>query len=107
MLAKQESDCNVKNALNFALLEDFDHLYRYSNLLDYEYGVCPEKLVGGYTEIMFSSPGLRFPSTDIRKILFFHHIQNCEATVQTKLNIGIITAAEQQTMNYYMNGVFV
>ena len=31
-LAKHESDCNVKNALDFALLEDFDHLYRYSNL---------------------------------------------------------------------------
>ena len=37
VLAKQETDCNVKNALNVALLEDFDHLYRYSNLLDYEY----------------------------------------------------------------------
>ena len=31
VLAKQESNCNVKNALNFALLEDFDHLYRYAN----------------------------------------------------------------------------
>ncbi len=101
VLAKQESDCNVKNALNFALLEDFDHLYRYSNLLDYEYGVCPEKLVGGYTEIMPARPTIsehRYPKDSI-----FHHIQNCEATVQTKLNIGIITAAEQQTMNYYMN----
>ena len=64
VLAKQESDCNVKNALNFALLEDFDHLYRYSNLLDYEYGVCPEKLVGGYTEIMPARPTIsehRYP----------------------------------------------
>ncbi|MBO5093193.1 MAG: hypothetical protein J6C33_02420 [Lachnospiraceae bacterium] len=100
-LAKQESDCNVKNALNFALLEDFDHLYRYSNLLDYEYGVCPEKLVGGYTEITPARPTIsehRYPTDSI-----FHHIENREATVQTKLNVGIITAAEQQTMNYYMN----
>ncbi len=100
VLAKQESDCNVKNALNFALLEDFDHLYRYSNLLDYEYGGCPERLVGGYTEIMPARPTIsehRHPKDSI-----FHHIGK-DASVQTKLNVGIITAAEQQTMNYYMN----
>ena len=33
-LAKKERDCNVKKALDFALLEDFDHLYRYSDLLE-------------------------------------------------------------------------
>lgn len=101
VLAKQECDCNVKNALNFALLEDFDHLYRYSNLLDYEYGICPERLVGGYTEITPARPTIsehRYPKDSI-----FHHICNQEATVQTKLNINTITAAEQQTMNYYMN----
>lgn len=101
VLAKQESDCNVKNALNFALLEDFDHLYRYSNLLDYEYGICPEKLVGGYTEITPARPTIsehRYPKDSI-----FSSIQNSKADLQTKLNVGIITAAEQQTMNYYMN----
>lgn len=100
VLAKQETDCNVKNALNFALLEDFDHLYRYSNLLDYEYGICPERLVGGYTEIMPARPTIaehRYPKDSI-----FCHITE-EAGLQTKLNVGIITAAEQQTMNYYMN----
>lgn len=101
VLAKQETDCNVKNALNVALLEDFDHLYRYSNLLDYEYGICPEKLVGGYTEITPARPTIsehRHPKDSI-----FNHIHNDMAAVQTKLNVGIITAAEQQTMNYYMN----
>ena len=33
-LARRELDCNVKTALDFALLEDFDHLYRYANLLE-------------------------------------------------------------------------
>ena len=101
VLAKQENDCNVKNALNFASLEDFDHLYRYSNLLDYEYGISPEKLVGGYTEITPARPTIsehRHPADSI-----FHHINNKTASLATILNVGIITAAEQQTMNYYMN----
>ncbi len=101
VLAKQESDCNVKNALNLALLEDFDHLYRYANLLDYEYGICPEKLVGSYTEIVPARPTIaehRHPKDSI-----FYPICNKDACLLTKLNVNIITAAEQQTMNYYMN----
>ncbi len=100
-LAKMEKDCLVKNALNFALLEDFDHLYRYSNLLDYEYGTDPKKLVGGYTEIMPARPTIaehRHPEDSI-----FPHVCNQKSNLQTLLNINIITAAEQQTMNYYMN----
>lgn len=101
VLAKMEENCTVKNALNFALLEDFDHLYRYSNLLDYEYGTDPKKLVGGYTEIMPARPTIaehRYPFDSI-----FPHVNNKNSSLQTLLNINIITAAEQQTMNYYMN----
>ncbi len=100
-LARHEDDCNVKNALDFALLEDFDHLYRYANLLDLEYGTCPEKLVGRYTEMTPARPTIsehRHPKDSI-----FRYINNETASLQTRLNIGIITAAEQQTMNYYMN----
>lgn len=100
-LAQNETDLNVKNALNFALLEDFDHLYRYSNLLELEYRILPEKLVGGYTELMPGRPTIshhRHPFDTINNFVNFK-----TATDQTKLNISIITAAEQQTMNYYMN----
>lgn len=58
-LAKRESDCYVKNALDFALLEDFDHLYRYANLLEMEQGVLAERLVGRYTELMPDDPRFR------------------------------------------------
>ncbi len=101
VLALDEPDCNVRNALNFALLEDFDHLYRYSNLLNLEYGEYPEKLVGGYTEIMPARPTIaehRHPCDSI-----FKYINNETAELRTKLHVNIITAAEQQTMNYYMN----
>ena len=100
-MARRETDCNVRNALDFALLEDFDHLYRYSNLLDLEYGTDPKKLVGGYTEIMPGRPTIsehRWPKDSI-----FKYISNPAASMLTKLHVNIITAAEQQTMNYYMN----
>ena len=100
-LAKREKDCNVKKALDFALLEDFDHLYRYSNLLEMTEGTSPEQLVGRYTEIMPARPTIshhRHPFDNVRK-----NINSKLADTQTVLDTMIITAAEQQTMNYYMN----
>ncbi len=100
-LAKREPDEYVRNALNFALLEDFDHLYRYADLMEMEDGQHAEKLVGGYTEIMPGRPTIahhRYPFDSVKR-----PICNRNADLQTKLCVGIITAAEQQTMNYYMN----
>ncbi len=100
-LAKRESDCYVKKALDFALLEDFDHLYRYANQLEMEQGVMAERLVGRYTEIMPGRPTIahhRFPKDNVRR-----SIDSKCADKQTILSTMIITAAEQQTMNYYMN----
>jgi UDP-3-O-acyl-N-acetylglucosamine deacetylase len=34
-LARNEPDPYLRETMNFGLLEDFDHLYRYSELLDY------------------------------------------------------------------------
>lgn len=99
-LAKNEPDPYVKMALDFALLEDFDHLYRYANLLDMEYGVKAENLVNNYVEVMPARPTIAehiFPYDTVK------NFTKGNAALITKLNIGIITAAEQQTMNYYMN----
>lgn len=101
VLAQREPDPYVKMALDFALLEDFDHLYRYSDLGYLEYGQKMEYLVGHYTEIMPGRPTIsehRFPTDNIRRYIDFE-----TACPITKLNINIITAAEQQTMNYYLN----
>ena len=100
-LALREPDEHVRNALNFALLEDFDHLYRYADFLDMEDGVHAEDLVGRYTEIMPARPTIahhRHPFDEIKK-----PIDSREAALETKLIVGVITAAEQQTMHYYMN----
>lgn len=100
-LAKRETDCYVKKALDFALLEDFDHLYRYADLLHMREGVIAEQLVGGYTEIMPARPTIahhRAPMDNVRR-----SINAKTANKQTILSAMTITAAEQQTMNYYMN----
>lgn len=101
-VARTEPDCYVKNALDFALLEDFDHLYRYSDLMALETGEQAEKLVGYYTEITPARPTIshhRFPSDNIRRYMAK------SASLITKLHAMTLTAAEQQTMNYYMNVV--
>ena len=101
MLAKREKDVNVKKALDFALLEDFDHLYRFANLLAMENGEKAEELVRRFTEIMPGRPTIsehRFPYDDVKEFTDF----KC-ADILTKLQTMIITAAEQQTMNFYMN----
>ncbi len=100
-LAKRECDCYVKKALDFALLEDFDHLYRYANLLEMMQGLRAERLVGKYTEIMPGRPTIshhRFNKDNVKR-----PINSKTADKMTILSTMIITAAEQQTMNYYMN----
>lgn len=101
LMAQEEPDEYVRKALDFALLEDFDHLYRYADLLEMDMGIKAEKLVGKYTEIMPGRPTIaehRYPTDDVKR-----RIDSKTASPLTKLHAMIITAAEQQTMNYYMN----
>ena len=101
MLAKREDNPYVKQALDFALLEDFDHLYRYADLMEFDDREHAERLVGSYTEIMPGRPTIAHHRHPFDSVKF--HIQNGIASPQTRLCTAIITAAEQQTMNYYMN----
>ena len=61
----------------------------------------PENLVGDLSEIMPARPTIthhRYPKDEVKKPVDFK-----KASPITKLDVAIITAAEQQTMNYYMN----
>ncbi len=101
IFAQRECDKYVKQAMDFALLEDFDHLYRYADLLEMDKGIIAERMVGGYTELMPGRPTIcehRYPTDDVKR-----YVNYKQANSLTKLNINILTAAEQQTMNYYMN----
>lgn len=101
VLARHDTDETNIKALNFALLEDFDHLYRFSNLLMMDKGEDAAELVGKYTEIMPGRPTVaehRYPADDLTP-----HMIAEKADLYSKLVASTITAAEQQTMNYYMN----
>jgi len=100
-LAANVPDPYVKQVFDFGLLEDFDHLYRYANLLELTQGIKAETLVGRYTEIAPGRPTIkehRHPFDDLR--------EPCDRMVAdplTKLYILTLVAGEQQTMNFYMN----
>lgn len=101
IMARNEPDEYVRASLDFALTEDFDHLYRYADLLDVEQNVRADLLTGGLTEIMPGRPTIsehRYPFDDVARA-----VPSSLAAPETKLHTAIITAAEQQTMNYYMN----
>ena len=69
--------------------------------MELEKGGDPAKLVGDYTEIMPGRPTVaeyRHPHDDVN-----FYINGYLNDLKTKLNINIITGAEQQTMNFYMN----
>ncbi len=99
-LAKRVTCANVKSALDFALLEDFDHLYRYADLMEMEHGQYAEKFVGEYTEIMPGRPTISEHRCPMDALCM---PGKPDAALFDKMAVQIITAAEQQTMNYYMN----
>ena len=101
VLAQNETDRYVKAALDFALIEDVDHLYRFSNLLKLESDVKAEIFTGGITEIMPARPTIsqhRHPFDDVK-----HTVPSEISGLKTRLNIAAVTAAKRQTLNFFMN----
>jgi hypothetical protein len=100
-LARHEPDPMLKQALDFALLEDFDHLYRYANLYDLLDGDDAADLTGHLTEITPGRPTIlehRHPVDDVRGHFSTHTVDPL-----SRLHVMTIVAGEQQTMNFYMN----
>ena len=100
-LAQNEPDPYIAQVLRFGLLEDFDHLYRYSALMDRVEGKDANNIVQSYTDILPGRPTVdehRAPEDDLRE-----HYDRQRAAPLTKLNALTILSGEQQTHNYYMN----
>ena len=68
-LAMHEPDAYAKSCMDFALLEDFDHLYRYANLLKMDEDLPAHKLVRDTIEITPGRPTVahhRHPFDSVR-----------------------------------------
>lgn len=99
-LAQTCKDPYVKQVFDLGLLEDFDHLYRYANLMESIEGTKAEKIVRNYTEIVPGRPTIaehRHPFDSIRK-----PSDRKKADPKDLLYILTLVSGEQQTMNYYM-----
>ncbi|MHB0976491.1 MAG: hypothetical protein ACYC1U_04755 [Candidatus Aquicultorales bacterium] len=98
-LAKNEPDPYVKKVFDFGLLEDFDHLFRFSNLYEMAEKGDPEMILQGQTEVKPGRPTSeehRHPLDDLRK-----HYDKDKADMKTKLNVWTLVFGENQTYNFY------
>jgi hypothetical protein len=97
--ARNEPDPFVREAFNFGLLEDFDHLYRYSELLDYLLGKDPNTIVQGKTEIFPGRPTSEHHNDPEVRLL--RHYEKNRALPLSKLHTLTLLCGEQQTYNFY------
>lgn len=100
-IAQQEPDSYLAQTYRFGLLEDFDHMYRYSALMDRVEGKDANNLLQSYTDILPGRPTVdehRAPEDDLR-----HHYDRKATNPISKLNALTIFSGEYQTRDYYMN----
>ena len=100
-VARHEPDPYLRQAYEFGVLEDFDHLYRYANLYEMVERRKAEKIVDQVTEVMPGRP---------TKVQHRHpYDEPCTPydrnSVDPRSRLGALTvlSAEQQVMIYYMN----
>jgi rubrerythrin len=98
-LARTEPDEYVKQAFEFGLLEDFDHLYRYSQLLDLIHGKDPNEILQGRTDVLPARPTQDHHNDPFLRVL--NHYEKTRAHPRSKVNVLTLMAGEQQTMNFY------
>ena len=98
-LAQNEPDPYVKETFDFGLLEDFDHLYRYSQWAYMMHGISPDNIVQGQTDIIIGRPTQHHHNCNILRLRKAY--DKTKATPQTKVNIMTVLSGEQQTHNYY------
>jgi hypothetical protein len=99
-VARAEPDAYLAQVFRFGLLEDFDHLYRYSALMDRLEGKDSNALLQCYSDVVPGRPTSvehRAPEDDLRQ-----PYDRERAALLTKLHAATIMAGEHQTHDYYM-----
>jgi hypothetical protein len=99
-VAQLEPDEYLASAYRFALLEDFDHLYRYSALMDRLEGKDANNITQGYTDIVPGRPTLMHHRAPEHELI---RPYERDAQLATKLHAITLTGGEYQTHDYYMN----
>jgi rubrerythrin len=99
-VAEHEPDPYLAQVYRFGLLEDFDHMYRFSALMDRVCGEDSNNILQSYTDILPGRPTSvehRAPEDDLRDCY-----DRKKAAPISKLNAVTIMAGEHQTHDYYM-----
>ncbi|MBS1153372.1 MAG: hypothetical protein H6Q89_5070 [Myxococcaceae bacterium] len=99
-IAQAEPDKYLKEVYDFGLLEDFDHLYRFSALYDRLCGGDANALIQSYTDLVPGRPTAeqhRAPQDDLRRAY-----DKTTAHPMTRIHANLILAAEHMTHDYYM-----
>jgi hypothetical protein len=99
-VAQLEADPYLARGYRYALLEDFDHLYRYSALLDRLEGKDANNITQGYTDIVPARPTLEHHRAPEHDLL---NPYSADAALATKLHAITLVGGEYQTHDYYMN----
>lgn len=100
-IAQNEPDPYLAQTYRYGLLEDFDHLYRYTAMLDRLEGKDSNNIIQSYTDVATGRATVdehRAPENDLRT----PYDKNTAAVI-SKINALTLVASEQQTWNYYMN----
>jgi hypothetical protein len=100
-IAQAEPDEYLAQVYRFGLLEDFDHMYRYSALMDRVEGKDANNILQSYTDILPGRPTAvehRAPEDELRDCY-----DRKSASLLTKLHAMTLVAGEYQTHDYYMN----
>lgn len=104
-LAQNEPDEYVKETFDFGLLEDFDHLYRYSQWAYMIEGNNPDDILHGQTDVVIGRPTQNHHNDNAIRLR--KHYDKNTASPQTKVNILTLVSGEQQTHNFYAEHGFM
>jgi hypothetical protein len=100
-IAQRESEPYLAQVYRYGLLEDFDHLYRFTALMDRLEGKDANNILQSYTDIRVGRPTVdehRAPEDDLRDSYVKNRVEPL-----TKLHALTIVSAEHQVRDYYMN----
>ncbi|MBQ8475444.1 hypothetical protein IJ531_00115 [bacterium] len=104
-LAQNEDNKYVKETFDFGLLEDFDHLYRYSQFINLVEETDPNDILHNQTDVLIGRPTQYHHNCNMLRVR--NPYDKDKTSPKTKVNILTLVSAEQQTHNFYSEHGFM